>query len=133
MSIVETDWGAFLAPDSDIRPDVIFRVEGVSHEGQTDVKTIAAHRMFLAGVSPVFMGMFYGPLKETREIVDVKEISPEAFDNMIKFIYNPREGNLFNLEEINCPQKLFEILAVADKYQINRLPTLVMSALENWS
>ena len=131
MSIVETDWGAFLAPDSDIRPDVIFRVEGVSHEGQTDVKTIAAHRMFLAGVSPVFMGMFYGPLKETREIVDVKEISPEAFDNMIKFIYNPKEGTMFKLEEINCPQKLFEILAVADKYQISRLASLAMAALEN--
>ena len=131
MSIVETDWGAFLAPDSDIRPDVIFRVEGASEEGQKHVKNIPAHRMFLAGVSPVFMGMFFGPLKETREIVDVKEISPEAFDNMIKFIYNSREGNMFNLEEINCPQKLFEILAVADKYQINSLATLVMSALEN--
>ena len=131
MSIVETDWGAFLAPASDIRPDVIFRVEGASHEGQTDVKDIAAHRMFLAGVSPVFMSMFYGPLKETQEIVDVKDISPEAFENMIKFIYNPREGTMFNLEKINCPQKLFEILAVADKYQINRLPTLVISALEN--
>ena len=131
MSIVETDWGAFLAPDSDIRPDVIFRVEGVSDEGQKYVKNIAAHRMFLAGVSPVFMGMFYGPLKETQEIVDVKDISPEAFENMIKFIYNPREGTMFNLEEVNCPQKLFESLAVADKYQINRLPTLVMSALEN--
>ena len=131
MSIVETDWGAFLAPDSDIRPDVIFRVEGASDEGQTHVKNIAAHRIFLAGVSPVFMGMFYGPLKETQEIVDVKDISLEAFENMIKFIYNPREGTMFNLEEVNCPQKLFEILAVADKYQINRLPTLVMSALEN--
>ena len=84
MSIVETDWGAFLAPDSDIRPDVIFRVEGASDEGQTHVKNIAAHMIFLAGVSPVFMGMFYGPLKETQEIVDVKDISPEAFDNMIK-------------------------------------------------
>ena len=131
MSIVETDWGVFLAPDSDIRPDVIFRVEGASDEGQTHVKNIAAHRMPLAVVSPVFMDMFYGPLKETQEIVDVKDISPEAFENMILFIYNPREGTMFNLEEINCPQKLFEILAVADKYQINRLPTLVMSALEN--
>ena len=131
MSIVETDWGAFLAPDSDIRPDVIFRVEGASDEGQTHVKNIAAHRIFLAGVSPVFMGMFYGPLKEEHEVVDVKDISPEAFENMIKFIYNPREGTMFNLEEVNCPQKLFESLAVADKYQINRLPTLVMSALEN--
>ena len=87
--------------------------------------------MFLAGVSPVFMGMFYGPLKETREIVDVKEISPEAFDNMIKFIYNPKEGTMFNLEEINCPQKLFETLTVANKYQISRLASLAMAALEN--
>ena len=59
MSIVETDWGAFLTQDSDIRPDVIFSVEGASDEGQKYVKNIAAHRMFLAGVSPVFMSMFY--------------------------------------------------------------------------
>ena len=61
MSIVETDWGAFLAPDSDIRPDVIFRVEGASDEGQTHVKNIAAHRMFLAGVS------FHGHVLRTFE------------------------------------------------------------------
>jgi len=34
--------------------------------------------MFLAGVSPVFMGMFYGPMKETQEIVDVRDISLKA-------------------------------------------------------
>ena len=66
MSIVETDWKRFLSPDSDLPPDVFFFVKG---EGQS--KTIGAHKLLLAGVSPVFRGMFFGPLKEVGEVVEV--------------------------------------------------------------
>ena len=133
MSIAETDWQSFLAQDSDLPPDVFFNVEGEDDgsEGERYKRNIGGHKLFLAGVSPVFKGMFFGPLKETGDVVEVKEISPEAFDNMIKYIYNPMGGGRFNLDHIGCPQKLFELLTVATKYQILNLATLTSDVLES--
>ena len=101
MSIVNTDWASFLSPDSNPPPDVIFQVEGQSDDAGESIqrRNIGAHKLFLAGVSPVFWGMFFGPLKERGDIVYVKETPPEAFDTMVKYIYNPRDGVMFNLKE----------------------------------
>ena len=133
MSIVNTDWASFLSPDSNLPPDVIFQVEGPSDDAEESIqrRNIGAHKLFLAGVSPVFWGMFFGPLKERGDIVNVKDTPPEAFDTMVKYIYNPRDGVMFNLKEIEgCPQKLFELLTVADKYQILCLAKMTRGALE---
>ena len=58
MSILETNWQSFLSPDCAFPPDVFFLVkteEGKDEEGP--VKSIGAHRLLLAGVSPVFRAM----------------------------------------------------------------------------
>ena len=126
MSISKIDWNKFLSPGSDLPPDVFFLVRGEDEES----KTIGAHRLFLAGVSPVFKGMFFGPIKDTAEVVEVKETTHEAFDTMVKYIYyNPPGGDPFNLHHIRCPQKLFELLALANKYQILDLATMTSEAL----
>ena len=130
MSVAETDWQRFLAPDSNLPPDVLFLVKDEEGEGG-ESKTIAAHRFLLGGVSPVFEGMFFGPVRETGEVVEVKETTFEAFDTMIKYIYNPPAGDPFNLDEIRCPQKLFELLTLANKYQLAKLTTIASDALES--
>ena len=84
MSISKINWHSFLSPDSALPPDVFFLIEDV--EIGEEGKTIGAHRLFLAGVSPVFKGMFFGPMKDTSEVVEVKETTPDAFDTMIKYI-----------------------------------------------
>ena len=103
MSILETDWQSLLSVDSDLPPDVIFVIE----EGR-----VRAHKLLLAGVSPVFKGMFYGPMKETAEEILVEETTFEAFDTMVKYIYQPPGREPFNLDGIQCPQKLFELLTL---------------------
>ena len=55
----------------------------------------------------------------------------EAFDTMINYIYNPLGGERFNLNHLGCPQKLFELLTVAQKYQILNLTTMTSDALES--
>ena len=84
MSIAETDLRVFLSPDSDLPPDVSFLVQTEDGDGQRCVK---AHRFPLSCVSPVFRGMFFGPIKETSEVVEVKETTAEAFETMVNFIY----------------------------------------------
>ena len=67
MAIFETDWQSFLSRDSEIPPDVFFAVKKEADDSGDDSsfssELIWAHKIFLAGVSPVFRGMFFGPMK----------------------------------------------------------------------
>ena len=143
MAIVETRWDKFLALDSDLPPDVFFRVKSndqdVDDKEDTN-KLIPAHKHSLAGVSPVFRSLLYGPWKDAGEVVEVKETTFEAFDTMIKYIYKPpssvygcwffSSGNPYGYEDpedrerelkkirLECPQKFFDLLKLADMYQI---------------
>ena len=115
MSIAETDWQSLLSSNSDLPPDIFFLVQG---------KRIGAHKLFLAGVSPVFKGMLYGLMRETADEIKVEETTFEAFDTMIKYIYHPMGGEPFNLNPVSCPQSLFELLSLATKYQIMNLAAM---------
>ena len=95
MAIVETNWNKLLAPDSQIPPDVFFLVKEENEGNDSSNKPIGAHRMFLGGVSPVFMGMFYGPMKDTREVIEVEETTHEAFNTMINWVYKAPGSLLF--------------------------------------
>ena len=152
MSIVETSWQQFLAPDSEVPPDVFFLVKREDGDGDDSSRPIGAHRAFLAGVSPVFRKMLYGPLKEGEEI-EVKFTTSEAFNTMISYIYKPPSSGYFSLvpnfrepdkfflgpvslsddeeqensddemnpdhrSRIHCPQKFFDLLDLAERYQI---------------
>ena len=110
-------------------PDVLFQIkaeDGNDAEGSTT--TIGAHKFPLAGVSSVFGGMFFGPTKETMEVIEVKDTTHKAFKAMISFIYSP-PGEVSTLKEVQCRLDLFNLLTPADKYQIHKLKTLTTNAL----
>ena len=46
--------------------------------------TIKAHSFILVSRSPVFEAMFYGSLTEAKDCVEIPDISPEAFKNMLE-------------------------------------------------
>ena len=129
MSLAETDLRAFLSSDSELPPDVSFLIQGEDEESGGQSKTVGAHKFVLAAVSPVFRRMLFGPLRETAEVVEVKETTPEAFEAMIRYIYHPQGEDTFNLDQIGCPQKLFELLTLATKYQILPLASMTSDAL----
>ena len=88
MAIVETAWEKFLESDSEVPPDVFFLVKGEDEGiGKDSSRTIGAHKNFLAGVSPVFRRMLFGPLKESKDVIEVKDTTFEAFNTMILYIY----------------------------------------------
>ena len=127
MAISDINWQTFLSPGSPLPPDVSFLV--ISEDDDKALgEPIRAHRLLMAAVSPVFRGMLIGPMKETGDVIKVKEASYQAFTTMFRFIYKvPREE--FHLTDISCPQDLFELLKVSDKYEIHPLKTLTSNAL----
>ena len=133
MAIVDTDWHNFLLQDSDIPPDVCFIVKEVDEAHGVDTcqcgKSIRAHKLLLAGSSPVFRGQFFGPMKETGEVVEVKDTSAEAFRTMIRYIYRSPGAGTFTLEAASCPQKLMELHELAERYQILDLKPITTAAL----
>ena len=129
MAIVDTNWNIFLSPDSELSPDVSFLVTG---EDEKSSKTIKAHKWPLAGVSPVYRKQFFGSMKDERGVIEVEKTTAEAFQTMIDFIYRQPGKDTFTVNNIKCPQKLFELLEIAERYQCLGLATLVKEAFKNF-
>ena len=55
--------------------DVRFLVEG---------QTVYGHKFVLALASPVFESMFYGELKEKREVIEIKDLTLVGFKNALR-------------------------------------------------
>ena len=130
MSITDTDWKTFLSPDSDYPPDVSFLV--TDGEDNRSTKNIRAHKGLLAGVSPVFRKQFFGEMKDEREEIEVENTTAEAFQVMVDFIYRPPGQDIFIMNIQDCPQKHFEVLELAERYQIWALKALVKESLQNF-
>ena len=71
-------------------------------------------------------------MKDDKEEIKVEMTTAEAFQTMIDFIYGRAGQDTFNLDNIKCPQKLFEVLELAERYEILDLKTSVMKALESF-
>lgn len=84
----------------------------------SDGSVVQAHKLVLAITSPVFEGMFYGPLadKNLRD-VNVEDVKPVGFRRLIQFIYNSRCLSW----KMDDPEEWWHILEAANKYMNFRL------------
>ena len=94
-------------------------------------KMIRAHKILLAGTSPVFKANFFGPLKMTGEVMVVKETTMEALSTLIDFIYWPPGKPAFSLKHIACFEELCNIVEISERYQIVDLKQLAKEAIQN--
>ena len=133
MAFVRTNWAQFLKSDSELPTDVVFRVEERNEREERNVEKVFAHRLLLAGASPVFRKQFFGALKEGADEVVVRDTTIEAFTTMIQFMYMaPEETEKFALKFQNCAQSLCELVNISERYQILDLNKMAKSALENF-
>ena len=63
---------------------------------------VSAHKFLLAGASPVFRRQFLGSLKESSDVVLIKDTTFEAFATMINYLYN-RARQDFQLQNQDPP------------------------------
>ncbi|XP_023314893.1 protein roadkill-like [Trichogramma pretiosum] len=81
----------------------------------SDKKTIRAHKFVLAMISPVFRAMFTHDMLETKNnTIKIIDTSHNILVEMLRFMYT---GEI----EINETDMILQLLAVADKYQIDNL------------
>ena len=134
MSIANTDWEQFRAANSKIPPDIFFKVlqDSNNEEKLEDDKTdlIGAHKLLLAGTSPVFLANFFGLLKMTGEVMVVKETTLEAFMTLINFIYWPPGKAAFSLNHIASFEELCDIIEISERYQILDLAQIAKKAIQ---
>ena len=127
MAFWKTKWSQFLESRSELAPDVVFRVEE-----EEEVGHIPAHKFLLAGASPVFRAQFYGPAKEQTDQVVIHGTTVKAFTMMMRFLYMDPPPAEFSLKDTaSCPQRLCELVNLAEKYQVVDLLELAKAALKD--
>ena len=126
------DWSTtismLLNPSSNIPRDAKFQV--MDRAGKVDV-ILEAHKIILALHSDHFKNAFFGSgifFKENEEgIVVIKDTTKEAFEDFVLFNYEKR----VELEKKTLPE-LFELLNLAERYQVRELKERVVNLIKNF-
>lgn len=85
-------------------------------------KEFLAHKAILAARSPVFAAMFEHNLEESKHNrVEITDMEPDVLGEMLRFIYTGKSSNLEKMPD--------ELLAAADKYDLERLKVMCEEAL----
>ena len=73
----------------------------------------------------MFKRMFFGPMKENKEVMEVVDTGAKAVRAMVDYIYGPNDDVAIR-EAIKDTSSLFELYALADMYDILNLKTKIM-------
>ena len=114
-----------------IPTDVTFQIldcaqnmKSISEE--TDVSVLGevkGHKLILGMFSSVFRGEFFGPAKETKDIIPVRLTTLEAFEKMFDYMYQKD----IDWESLSVLE-LYDLLNLAEKYD---MPGLMKEIKEN--
>eukprot|EP00092_Neocalanus_flemingeri_P088766 GFUD01112199.1.p1 GENE.GFUD01112199.1~~GFUD01112199.1.p1 ORF type:complete len:299 (-),score=61.73 GFUD01112199.1:141-1037(-) len=120
-------------PSFGIPTDVTFQVMGFRSPELADgpdiermLGEVRGHKLLLGLFSEVFRRSFYGPAKETKDIIPVKQTTLGAFEKMFEYIYQKEVqwGPLTVLE-------LYDVVNLAEKYDISGLMEEVTNQIVN--
>jgi len=118
-----------LDPSCGIMSDVTFKiVRSINKERAEDSEVlgeIKGHKVILAAFSPVFKSMFFGPLKETKDVIHVEQTTLEAFEKMIEYIYQSDiDWSALSLLE------LYDIINLAELFNLPKLTNEIKTQME---
>jgi len=138
MCLENVNWLDFLNPDSEIPPDVTFKICEIPNSGTINdfkpkvIGEIKAHKYYLSTISEVFKEQFFGgsSAEDSKgaaktEVVEIIGPSFNAFKVMIDYIYG-KYPTLRGAEEI-C--EIFEIINLQERFKIVGLEEEYRTAL----
>jgi len=121
--VLRTTTGARWTPSESLERDMLAALEGAQEGGSAALvvegQRLACHREILSFRSPVFRAMFaHGTREASRNEITIPDVSLPVAKELLRFIYTDRcsEGAIESQGE--------QLLAVADKYQVERLRQL---------
>ncbi|XP_068672291.1 BTB/POZ domain-containing protein 2-like [Montipora foliosa] len=74
--------------NKEILSDVKFIVPVSSDKSEIESKVIPAHKFVLAISSPVFYAMFYGPMADSRDSIELPDCEYESVLEFFRFLYS---------------------------------------------
>eukprot|EP00092_Neocalanus_flemingeri_P025679 GFUD01027840.1.p1 GENE.GFUD01027840.1~~GFUD01027840.1.p1 ORF type:complete len:305 (-),score=90.41 GFUD01027840.1:51-965(-) len=125
---------SLLDPSFGIPTDVTYQIMGFDcpeeevedrEKEEIILGEVKGHKLLLGLFSTVFKGELFGPAKETRDVIPVRETTPEAFEKMVDYIYSKdiEWGNIKVLE-------MYEIVNLAERYHLPGLMEEVKIQME---
>ena len=118
-----------------IPTDVTFIIMGYKNlqldnyqEKEVKLGEVKGHKLILGLFSTVFKSEFFGPAKDTKDTIPVRETSLEAFKKMFDFIYS-KETDWSTLTVL----ELYDIVNLAEKYDIPGLMEKLKHQMNNFA
>ena len=108
-------------PSFGIPTDVTFQIMSVRcdedvEKNETVSGEVKGHKLILGMFSPVFKSEFFGSLKETQNVIPVRQTTLEAFKTMFDYIYQ-QESAWSRLSML----ELYDVVNLAEKYDVSGL------------
>lgn len=126
----ETDWQSKLSSlqermlymfRDELLVDVTFIVDPNNEEKGNN--KFSAHKLVLGSTSPVFYSMFYGELKEKSDVINIPDVTVDAFRCLLKHIYK-------DILELTV-ETAFSTLYASKKYCISSLSDICIDFLKS--
>lgn len=115
-----------------IPSDVTFQINDTSREVVAEDKAVLGevkgHKVVLGAFSPVFKSMFFGPLKETRDVIPIEQTTLEAFEKIIDYIYQ-KDIDWSGMTVL----EIYDIVNLAEMYQMTDMMKEIITQMENVS
>nr|BAK03621.1 predicted protein [Hordeum vulgare subsp. vulgare] len=101
--------------------DIVFEVEG---------EVFPAHKIVVAGRSPVFKAQLFGPMSdEAKQRIVVEDMQPAVFKALLRFIYTDSLPSMENLDGDEGKEMVKHLLVAADRYAMERMKVMCESIL----
>jgi len=121
--LISTRLPQSLSSASRIPTDIKF-VFKVEEQEENTSEEVWAHKVILAVVSDVFEKEFFGPLKEAKSEIEIKDAKQEEFKVMLDFIYNKQSD--LSMYDLYFLSKLYYL---AEKYNISAFRSEIISTI----
>jgi hypothetical protein len=116
-------------PAYGIPGDVTFQISGPGEELAEDMAVLGelkGHKVILGAFSPVFKSMFFGPLKETKDVIPIEQTTFEAFEKIIDYIYQ-KDIDWSGMTVL----EMYDIVNLAEMYQMPDMMEEIKAQMEN--
>lgn len=90
-----------------------------------DGDEVRCHKLILATASPVFEAMFYGPISEKQNVIEILDMSGDIFKMLLLYVYK----GLVDFRSLTLEETI-ELYYGAEKYLLNDLKLQCLEAIQ---